>query len=390
MTRRKNKQNDPNVEIVISVVVVVILIQFLLPIVSFSKWFQWWRDNNTDNKYNCLPLTLMAFYNSNTLMYNIVKLFTLQQNQFDHDWYIYFITGIMESQAVGIVPGGLCTPRSLCESLQPDTLFITTQDATNYNTTRDNNIKLQIPPPGPLLGSGRDTNKFTLTVSNYPELYDVEYHEATWRDVLIGWGAEDPLDSSTNQYDPERWFSANGEKPMQSRGATTLDKKDTWNGANFPCWMNYLARWGIPGNAPVIKAYLSGKSADDQGALYKTLLNPLLGVKSSNLSRGGWLGYLREGGDFQGRGLSEANRLLYSSDSKIKPKFLPSDKQSCNPADLAQGTINMGLAGAFGGAALAGTEAGAAVGGPLGALFGAVIGGVSGFFLTKASRKCTL
>ena len=80
MTRRKNKQNDPNVEIVISVVVVVILIQFLLPIVSFSKWFQWWRDNNTDNKYNCLPLTLMAFYNSNTLMYNIVKLLTLQQN----------------------------------------------------------------------------------------------------------------------------------------------------------------------------------------------------------------------------------------------------------------------------------------------------------------------
>jgi hypothetical protein len=386
MTSRKNKQHSQNVEIAIFIVVVIILLQVLLPIVSYSKWFQWWRDNNTDNKYNCLPLSLMAFYNSNTLMYNIVKLFTLQQNQFNHDWYIYFISGIMESQAVGIVPGGLCTPRSLCESLQPDTLYITTQDATQYNSQLQGsqNLNLQIQIPHNLLGAEKGSNKFKLTVSKYPKLYDVEAQGVSWRKVLIGWGAEDPQDTTTYKYNAELWFSFNDENPPISRGAKG------WNGKNFPCWMNFLARWGIPGDAPVIKAYLSKKSADDQGPLYQTLLNPLLGVKSSNLSGGGWLGYLREGGDFNGRGLAEANRLLYSQDH-VKPKFLPSDKsQQCNPADLASGTINMGLAGAFGGAALAGAETGTAVGGPLGALFGAVIGGVSGFFLTKASRKCTI
>ncbi len=390
MTSRKNKQHSQNVEISIFIVVVVILIQILLPIVSFSKWFQWWRDNNTDNKYNCLPLSLMAFYNSNTLMYNIVKLFTLQQNQFDHDWYIYFITGIMESQAIGIVPGGLCTPRSLCESLQPDTLFITKNDADKYNLgiKRFSNPNLNIKIPGGLLGSNEGNNKFKLTVSKYPKLYDVKVQGVSWREVLISWGAEDPLYPDKYKYDSNLWFSFNDDPPLPSRGAMTPNGTK-WDGKNFPCWLNYLARWGIPGNAPVIKAYLSKKSADPQGALYQTLLNPLLGVKTSNLSGGGWLGYLREGGDFNGRGLSEANRLLYSEDQQ-KPKFLPSDKsQQCNPADLAQGTINMAMGGGFVGFALAGTEAGA-VGGPLGALFGAVIGGVSGFFLTKASRKCTL
>lgn len=389
MTSRKNKQHYQNAEIAIFIVVVVLLIQVLLPIVSYSKWFQWWRDNNTDNntgiKYNCLPLTLMAFYNSNTLMYNIVKLFTLRQNQFDHDWYIYFINGIMESQAVGIVPGGLCTPRSLCESLVPYTLFITMQEAQNYNNSiQDINLKLQIPP---LLGSGQGSNqKFKLTVSKYPKLYDVEAQGATWREVLIGWGAGDPLNKKY-KYDSKLWF---GNSPSANRGAKTLEGQ-TWDGKKFPCWMNFLAQWGIPGDAPVIKAYLSKEASDVQGALYQTLLNPLLGVKTSNLSRGGWLGYLREGGDFNGMGLAEANRLLYSQDADSRqPKFLPPDKQSCNPADLAQGTISMGLAGAFGGAALAGTEAGAAVGGPLGALIGTAIGGLSGFFLTKASRKCTL
>lgn len=377
MTSRKNKQYSQNVEISIFIVVVVILIQFLLPIVSFSKWFQWWRDNNTDNKYNCLPLTLMAFYNSNTLMYNIVKLFTLQQNQFDHDWYIYFITGIMESQAVGIVPGGLCTPRSLCESLMPYTLIITENDVKSYNAKINPNLKIKIPKP--LLQGGEEgsNKKFKLTVSKYPKLYDVKGQGVSWREVLIGWGAEDPQNPTTYPYKATLWFSFNDTNPGANRVT-----------ANFPCWMNFLARWGIPGNAPVITAYLSKKSADPQGALYQTLLNPLLGVKTSNLSRGGWLGYLREGGDFNGRGLSEANRLLYSQDQK--PKFLPSDKsRQCNPAALATGTINMAMGGGFVGFALAGTEAGA-VGGPLGALFGAVIGAVSGFFLAKASTKCTL
>lgn len=379
MTSRKNKQHYRNAEIAIFIVVVIILLQVLLPIVSYSKWFQWWRDNNTDNKYNCLPLSLMAFYNSNTLMYNMVKLFTLRQNQFDHDWYIYFISGIMESQAVGIVPGGLCTPRSLCESLLPDTVSITMREVNDYNNAEaKQNLQIKIPT---WLGSTEDGNKkFKLTVPKW--LYDVKTQGVTWREVLIGWGAAGTVDKKTNTYKQEIWFSAIGDDPQTSRLNNT---------AKFPCWMNFLAKWGIPGDAPVITAYISGQSADDQGDLFKTLLNPLLGVKSSNLSGGGWLGYLREGGDFNGRGLAEANRQLYSQDQKVKPKFLPPDKsQQCNPADLATGTINMGLAGAFGGAALAGTEAGAAVGGPLGALAGAVIGGVSGFFLTKASRKCTL
>jgi hypothetical protein len=371
MTSRKNKQHSQNVEIAIFIVVVVLLLQFLLPIASYSKWFQWWREHNTaDNKYNCLPLTLMAFYNSNTLMYNIVKLFTLRQNQFDHDWYIYFISGIMEAQAIDIIPGGLCTPRSLCESLMTKNLEAPPGSRTFLQK------KLNLKGNDNMLGGTIDNNKnFMLEVSKYPLLYKLPSN-MNWKDILIGWGAAGTSNRTKYQTDDKRWTS---KLPSRIQDA-------------FPCWMNFLAKWGIPCDAPVVTAYITGKSADDSGnPLFPSLMKPLLGITSSNLSGGGWLGYLREGGDFAGRGLAEANRQLYSIDRDDRPNYIkPKNWQPpCNTASLVQGATGLGMGGAFAGAALGGADTGGVVGGPLGAVIGGIIGGVAGLVLTKESTKCT-
>lgn len=290
--------------------ILFIVILFSLPLLQFRGWFQWWNTQDPKKQYRCLSLINLAYFNNNTLLYEITdQFFTTENNRFTHKWWVYFITGFMYGAAVDLVPDGYVTPKSLCGSLIPDTI-----PQNLYNGKHE--------------------------WPSQPE---------DWKKAITSWG-----------------------KITFVNGKYSYDLK-AWQ--NEPD--NFLVQWGISPDAPIIIGFITNQSSYNGQKVYPSLMHPLLGFKSG-LSAGGWYGFLQQGDDFGGMGISEANRAIWSDDI---PAAITKSQNSgkCNTASITQGALGTGMGGAF---------AGFAMGGPVGAIIGALIGAGVGGSLSAASSGC--
>lgn len=169
-----------------------------------------------------------------------------------------------------------------------------------------------------------------------------------WIQRLASWGAT---------YDEQNGFKVDTNKWQNT-------------GENF-LWQNM----SIPGDAPIIVAFVTNKSSDDSGELAPEWIKPLFGIKTGPF--GGILGFVRQGGDWGGRGVDDVLSKIWSDDipDSIKNNNSP-PKDKCGSANsvlsIGSSAFSTGITGAF-------------IGGPIGfavGIFGALIGG-----FTSASQN---
>jgi len=304
---------------------IILLINiFLLPLIQFQSWYSWWNTYDPQKKYTCFSITSLAYYKYNNIAYEIYKLLTPKPNQFTYDWWALFLSSIMAGEAFGVVPNGLCTPKTLCYSLIPG-------DFPN-NPLPPNNVR------------------------KWPETY------VDWQNLLLAW-----LGFESTPLQEEDW------KP-------DLNK---WDNSD-----NFLAKWGITPNSPCIIGFVTNWSIYKNDPLYPTILNPLLGIQGGigGFQAGGWLGFLQQGQDFNNLGLLEANRVIWSSEPIPSSIQKAQNESKCNTAAITSGSISMAIGLGFLGLTLAPFTGGLSTG--LCAGIGGLIGAAGGGLLTASSTGC--
>lgn len=346
----KSNKSD-NITYMIPILLILFLVfVFFTPILSYQSWFKWWNKYDPNKKYRCVPLYTLAFFNSSVITYNIVNSLETESKTIEYKWWVYFITGLLQGSAIGIVPNGICTPKTLCESLIPYNVPINTYYQSKNDAQTGNDTAMW-----PTSAGARNTNKHGDKITK-------ETRGFGWKGAIMSWGniTYDSSLPNNQQYkwDDTIWFDPNNTD-------------------------NFLAKWGIPPNSNIIIAYITGlsKSPLDGEILYNAL-EPLLGIKTGN-SSGGWYGFLQLGDTFADRGILEVNRLIWSEEpTDIAKQITQNQKPKCNGASIASGSIGLAMAGAFAGIAIPG------IGNLVGALIGGIIGAVTGGTLSAASQKC--
>lgn len=99
---------------------IFLVIYVVQPYTSFQPIRDWFAANDPQNQYNCIPLNVLAYYNSPKWLFGIVSGLNPESTSFQNDFEIDFIYSLIRGQAVDIVPGGHLTPKTLCKSLIPD------------------------------------------------------------------------------------------------------------------------------------------------------------------------------------------------------------------------------------------------------------------------------
>jgi len=298
--------------------IIVLVYLIVSPILLFLPWYTWWNKNDPHRKYSCFRLASMAYYKYNYPLYLLVNILTGPQ-RFQHDWWVLFLAAIMTGEGKGLVSDnpneGLCTPKTLCESLIPSEYPIT-------------------PLPGKY---GR----------NWPE------NSSEWRGLLTSWMGMSKIPVTEAEYKPNATI---------------------WNNAPN----NFLKEWGITPYSPIVIGYVTGLSTYQNEPVYSTPMEALLGNPpggSLGESGGGWWGFLQSGGNFGDRGLDEANRAVWSHEGP--PSHIANgQKGKCSGAAVASGAVGMAASGALAGGMLAPESLGLSI--PIGALIGALLGSFTG------------
>ena len=355
--------------ILVGILILTLLI--LQPLLAYRSIFQWWSDNDPKGQYKCLSLTNLAYFHSNTLLYEIISLFTPESSKFDYTWWIYFITAFIQGQGPGVVDG-LCTPKTLCGSLVPDSI-----PKNDYYTSAYNAKNKTGTAAWPTSKGGPNNNRREKPDTKPQDVTTGDDPGWGWLGAIMSWG--------NITYYPD----------AQSEKDIYLFDMDEW----FKHPDNFLAQWGIPPNSGLVVGYITGRDVSpiDQQPVWGGL-EVLLGMRAG-FAAGGWFGFLQVNGDFGGRGLEEANRIIWATqESRPVPKSVTDAQKkskSCNGANIANGAIGMGALGAMGLAA-----AGAAACGPLAVptlglscaawfgIGGAVAGAGLGAGLSVASQGC--
>ena len=290
------------------------------PLLIFLPWYIWWNKHDHGKKHNCFNLALLAYYKYNYPLYKLLNFVSSGQSQMKGDYWVIFLNGIMTSEAVGVIEQGLCTPKTLCESLIPT-------DAPRGSL------------PAPFL------RKWPSSSSG-------------WKQLLMSWMGMTKVPGSQSEWRPNM---------------------TTWNNP-----LNFLANWGITPNSPIIIGFVTGESTWGNDEVYPTALNPLLGIRGggpSGTDYGGWFGFLQDGHPFGERGLNEVNRAIWSNEPVPQGQKIKKHVSKCDKSSVAASAIGTGIAmGAMGGLAAAPETVGISipVGIVIGLLGGILTGGLTG------------
>lgn len=332
--------------------ILAIIVAFTIPILRFRPWFKWWNSHQPKNgtKLKCLPLSLLAYRSSSTIVYDIVSLFVSEQNQVSEGWALDFFMSIMERWAVDIVPKerGYLTPSSMCFSIAPqpgepghDHPPVVTSGMGGYQ--------------------GPDFTAWPADLLGNKE-YDQFGQDVLWRAVLASWGITQASPDDINK---------------------GIFVSGTWNDAPS----NFLSNiYKMPCNSDLIGAFLTGlgNSPKDGHKMFPEGFRLLMGIQTLQLV-GGWVGFTKSAGEWGGMGYDEMWRQIWAENHPSVPDAANPVKKSTGSCLASAGSqgLSMGGAGAFLGAALAGAGPAGWFIAAGGALFGAI-----GFGLGWAENKC--
>lgn len=322
--------------------IISLVTAFVIPIVRFQPWYQWWSKHQPTSgvKMSCVPLALLAYRASASILYDIASLVVSENNQLTQSWQADFIMYVMERWAVDVAPADTAcvTPASMCLSIAPQ------PGEPGHDT-----------PPRVVAGKAGSYTGPDFTAWPDDIVQDPRYAnygiEILWKAVLASWGV--------TPGDPVKGPLVNG----------------GWN--KEPS--NFLnMRYKIPYDSDLIGSFLTGsRTAPDGHILYPEALPTLLGFNPAAGAMG-WIGLLRISGNWGGMGIAELQSQVWASDlAKVPQAASPIKKSagSCIASAASQG-VSMGTMGAFLGIAIAGGPVGwlAAGGAALFGLTGGIIG----------------
>lgn len=178
-----------------------------------------------------------------------------------------------------------------------------------------------------------------------------------WKTMIGGWGITWSNSPKKYTYDANKWTQS----------------KD-----------NFLSgTWAIPGDSPIVKAFVTNWSTDENGdPIYPSAMEPLLGFKNG-ISSGGWYGFLQSGDGFKGMGVFEIKRQIWADSvpGQFGKAGIPS---SCSSGSALAGYLTGGIGTGLGAAMMIAMSAGM---GPL-AILGGLVGTGLGAALTAGSQGC--
>jgi len=310
------------------IIVIYLLYMAVIPILSFSVYFEWW------NKYkpspapaSCFDMLSLAYYEKFKLYYNIRTALQPAESAFaDPSWAI-LIKSIMFGGAYGYTTNDKAPsdakadcyyvfPKDLCVSIIPDA------------------------PQNP------------ATLSGFPDATD----RVGWQNLMLKWGGVS--DGIDNQDWKDFLGGASDAKPYNQ-----IVLSDPWvNDINNFLWTKY----NIPADSPMVIAYLTNFAEYNGDNMYPALLQFLLGGGTGS---GGWWGFCQAGGSFGDRGYAEIARQIWADEVATMYNNPSSSTAGCGStsgiASIATSAISMGGIGLM-------------TGNPFAAAGLAVVGGVAG------------
>ena len=350
--------------IVILIVILAIILQIITTKFKYKSMFDWWNSNGGnlyDKKFNLFAV--MSSYES-YIMYLGSLLFGTLTNQISRGEIIFLVEKIFPLTYISGMSEitQFVLPRNITESIQfergdNDIWFNKWLDDNVYNDQvyLRYNVVGEDPKPnenGEIIYNIQqripDPNKNTIGV--YPSVTD----RVAWKYLFVEWGAK-------------TWVTEKNSSFLQC-SMTPDDQTEWFSYEKHPD--NFLARYGIMPNCPIIFAYINNAFNDPDTGL-KIDANAF-----EHLINGGWIGYLN---GIQNSSFSEDDyvNLLYTNYAINitipKPKVSPSN--DCDTGTNVISSISTGL-------------------GPLGvgALFGApgiVAGLIAGIGLSIAQGVTT-
>lgn len=282
--------------------------------------FDWWNNNGGnlyDKKFNLFAV--MSSYES-YIIYLGSLLFGTLTNQISRGEIIFLVEKIFPLTYISGMSEitQFVLPRNITESIQfargdNDIWFNKWLDDNGYNDQAY--LRYDIPDPNPdnnlkpnangeitYISKTRIVDPNTNTIGVYPSVTD----RVAWKYLFVEWGAK-------------TWVTEKNSSFLQC-SMTPDDQSEWFSYEKHPD--NFLARYGIMPNCPIIFAYINNAFNDPDTGL-KIDANAF-----EHLITGGWIGYLN---GVQNSSFSEDDyvNLLYT-DYAIninipKPKVSPSD-----------------------------------------------------------------
>jgi hypothetical protein len=149
---------------------------------------------------------------------------------------------------------------------------------------------------------------------------------------------------------------------------------------------NFLSNvWGIPGDSPIVKAFITNWSNDENGdPIYPSAVEPLLGFKNG-ISSGGWYGFLQSGSGFKDMGVFEIKRQVWADSvpSQFGKNGVPAN---CSSGSSIAGFLTSGVGTGIGVAGIVAMATGGASILPM--VFAGLIGTAVGAVGSAATQGC--
>ena len=330
--------------------VVYLILVFIAPLIRFKPWMDWWKKHQVkDYPVDCMPLKLMAYKDSSVILYDMARLFLINESQnLAESWQVDFLLGILQRWAIDVAPSGFLTPYGCCASIEPQT--------GNPVFDKPPNV-ITMSVPGVYDGPG--FTGWPSVVKQNPEFKDAPVL-GLWKAILYTWGCVPDF----------------GSKTINCGGQWTTDPSNfLWNQYRIPC------------DSSLCESFMLETATDASGRMwFKTAMQELLGINKAS-GVGGWVGLVKAGGSWGGYGLDGLNAYIWS-DNVLPTPTSPVEK--CSGKDVASSVsqgLSMGAAFAFLGGPVA-TAAFSAAAGPIGILVGGALGMLTGGLLGAVETKC--
>jgi hypothetical protein len=327
----------------LALLIIYIILLFVYPILNFQPWFKWWKTHQKEDKtQTCMPMTLFAYQNSSNILYDFASLFFTKENQmFEYNWQVEFVSTIMRTWAVDLTKDGFLTPYGMCTSIAPQS----DEETFKY--------KPHVKSLG--LYSGPDFIGWPSEIDVTKGTFKGQTLKSLWWGVLAFWGC---YKSGTELHKDEKlWIHK----------------------SNF-LWHQY----GIPSSSLVCGAFVMDTPMDPSETTnwYPSAMPALLGLNNVS-GAGGWIGFTKSGGSWGQMGVIGLQRQVWAELAESIPTPDPSvDK--CGSSGFATAALSGLNTGAMAGFATASLS----LANPIFAIIGGIVGLVAGGVLSAVQSKC--
>jgi hypothetical protein len=368
---------------VILVLVVVLSVFMVDPYLRFLPITKWLHSGSSPAK--CLPIFLMAYFDSPNILYKTAKLFFTAHNKtFDYEWQEDLLIRLIFQHAQGLVPGGFMTPRAFCLTIEPEDvsgdfkcpIWNLTFEQVKFFLAGNGKYASSADAIHVLLGKvysqshKAQAGEWPTTVSGeVPTLFTGPLTTySCWILILAFYGSLQLSKDSGGTPCPGT------KKPNVTYFCNDPDK---WKEKS-----NFLThQYGLIGDSSAVISFLSNTASSYwripwSPLAFQSLVNAFIGGSATTGYGGGWYGMVRNCGNGKGWGAAWVWRDLFAEVQRATqyPVVYP----PCNGVAVGMSAVQGGLIGLF-----ALTFAG-----PFAIVGLCVIGAVAGGFASSFNQKC--